>query len=32
MFKELCLEIYELKNEVDILKEQLNDKQNDTKR
>ena len=32
MFKELCLEIYELKNEVDNLKEQLNDKENDTKR
>ena len=30
MFKELCLEIYELKNEVDNLKEQLNDKKNDT--
>jgi len=32
MFKELCLEIYELKNEVDNLKEQLNDKETDTKR
>ena len=30
MFKELCLEIYELKTEVDNLKEQLND--NESKR